>query len=509
MSTRITDYGKTEETVAPKSFPVIGIVGTMPLQLGWASPVISQSDDPDAPFAILHQRPLKWHPRAQFEAFEQEGSLTSLPQLEVKIDVPVIDEESFWIVYAKKTLLAQRLCGYAIGEEMISKSSVVLYSPPEYGTVAVVVFDNARLAEFRRAVSDELTVSLEQELARVYRGHIQSSTTNEELLELLLIGIDVEEHPENGANLIAMASSVIMKSDKRIQLATWLHAVCIKFRLSDRLEDWVDRVKSIEASWSVGSEAIERRELKFDSGLVESSGDGGWPTMAAYNYNVASWFLDPLGSAQLEDANRFEFLKVGQHSEGVVSRVEDVGAFVDLGKKVEGLVDISELSWKTIYDPREVVNDSDKIRVRVTKIDREQGIVHLSYRAAQDDLWARAERQITPDTICSGTVSRIMAFCVYVKLESGVEGILIWPEVPRRWIESVNAFFRVGQKFQVKVLSIDSQIRQIRLKLVNVQKMDEPKDKNHQTKADVDESLLKVSITNPTKAPSRRKSRKS
>ncbi|MCL6581314.1 MAG: bifunctional 4-hydroxy-3-methylbut-2-enyl diphosphate reductase/30S ribosomal protein S1, partial [Firmicutes bacterium] len=116
-------------------------------------------------------------------------------------------------------------------------------------------------------------------------------------------------------------------------------------------------------------------------------------------------------------------LREGETRTGEVKRVTDYGAFVDIGG-VDGLLHVSEMSWKRIADPREVVKEGDKIEVRVLKVDRERGRISLGLRQAQDDPWAKVAERFPVGSVVRGRVVSVADFGAFVELAEGVEGLV-------------------------------------------------------------------------------------
>ncbi len=205
---------------------------------------------------------------------------------------------------------------------------------------------------------------------------------------------------------------------------------------------------------------------------------------------------------QEKRAERLASLEVGQPAEGIVRKVMDFGAFVDIGG-LDGLIHISQLSWDKIKHPSEVVQEGDKIQVRIEKIDPATGKIGLSYRSLQENPWDTVEAQFAPGTVVKGTVSRIANFGAFVKIATGVEGLIHVSELAHRRIASVASVVQEGQEVEVKVLSVDRESQRISLSLkANIAKPEpeasskptEPELKNHhdQSRSPNIEDLSKV-----------------
>jgi small subunit ribosomal protein S1 len=157
-------------------------------------------------------------------------------------------------------------------------------------------------------------------------------------------------------------------------------------------------------------------------------------------------------------------LAPGQLREGIVRSLKDFGAFVDLGG-VDGLVHISQLSWDRVKHPSEVVEVGQKIKVRVEKFDKDTGKVSLSYREVGANPWQNVESKYPIGARAKGTVSRLMDFGAFVKLEPGVEGLIHISELGHGRVFRARDVVGEGQEVEVKVLSVDPESQRISLSL--------------------------------------------
>ena len=167
-----------------------------------------------------------------------------------------------------------------------------------------------------------------------------------------------------------------------------------------------------------------------------------------------------------EEARRrfLDELQPGQVREGVVRSIQDFGVFVDLGG-VDGLIHISQLSWERVNHPREVLQEGQKVKVKVEKINRETGKIGLSYRDLLEHPWAHVEERFPPGAIVKGPVSRIAKFGAFVKLAPGIEGLVHISELAHHRVNRVTDVVSEGQEVEVKVLSVDAQAQRIALSL--------------------------------------------
>ncbi|MEX2186845.1 MAG: S1 RNA-binding domain-containing protein [Pirellulales bacterium] len=157
-------------------------------------------------------------------------------------------------------------------------------------------------------------------------------------------------------------------------------------------------------------------------------------------------------------------LEVGQTREGIVRRITDFGAFVDIGG-VDGLIHISQMSWDRVKHPSEVLADGQKVKVRVEKIDQATGKIGLSYRDTFENPWNKAAEKYPASSIVKGTVSRIMDFGAFVKLEPGIEGLVHISELSYKRVFRTGDVVQEGQEIEVKVLSMDAEAQRISLSM--------------------------------------------
>jgi small subunit ribosomal protein S1 len=170
---------------------------------------------------------------------------------------------------------------------------------------------------------------------------------------------------------------------------------------------------------------------------------------------------------QTQSEVRSEFLnqlQKGTVRKGVVSSIVNFGAFVDLGG-VDGLVHVSELSWKHIDHPSEVVQVGDEVTVEVLDVDMDRERVSLSLKATQEDPWRHFARTHAIGQIVPGKVTKLVPFGAFVRVEEGIEGLVHISELAERHVEVPDQVVAVGDDAMVKVIDIDLERRRISLSL--------------------------------------------
>ena len=147
-----------------------------------------------------------------------------------------------------------------------------------------------------------------------------------------------------------------------------------------------------------------------------------------------------------------------------MSSIVNFGAFVDLGG-VDGLVHVSELSWKHIDHPSEVVQVGDEVTVEVLDVDMDRERVSLSLKATQEDPWRHFARTHAIGQIVPGKVTKLVPFGAFVRVEEGIEGLVHISELAERHVEVPDQVVAVGDDAMVKVIDIDLERRRISLSL--------------------------------------------
>jgi 4-hydroxy-3-methylbut-2-enyl diphosphate reductase len=157
-------------------------------------------------------------------------------------------------------------------------------------------------------------------------------------------------------------------------------------------------------------------------------------------------------------------LQEGQVRPGVVRRLTDYGAFIDIGG-IDGLLHISEMSWSRIKHPSEVLKVGDDIQVQVLKLNPDQGRISLGMRQILPDPWEQIKGKYHPGDIVSATVTRFVHFGVFVQLEEGVEGIIPNSELANRRVARPEDVLSIGDEVELRVLDVRPEERRMTLSL--------------------------------------------
>lgn len=147
---------------------------------------------------------------------------------------------------------------------------------------------------------------------------------------------------------------------------------------------------------------------------------------------------------------------------GIVRNLVDYGAFVDLGG-VDGLIHISELDWKHLDHPSDVLDVGDEVEVKILSVDRERGRIELSRKRLLPDPWPTVVEELEVDQVLEGRVTNVVDFGAFVDIGQGVEGLVHTSEMP----DGKATCAELGRQvpIRVRVLNIDSERRRLALSL--------------------------------------------
>jgi predicted RNA-binding protein with RPS1 domain len=176
-------------------------------------------------------------------------------------------------------------------------------------------------------------------------------------------------------------------------------------------------------------------------------------------------------------------LQPGQIRDGVVRKLMDFGAFVDLGG-VDGLLHISQLAWGRVKHPSDVLHEGQQLKVRVDRVDPETGKISLAYRDLMDSPWATVEQKYPPNTVTRGTVTKLMDFGAFVELEPGIEGLVHISELSHKRVFRCSDVVKEGEQVEVMVRSIDTTAKRISLSMKELSAPPEPVKKEDEEPAE-------------------------
>ena len=163
-------------------------------------------------------------------------------------------------------------------------------------------------------------------------------------------------------------------------------------------------------------------------------------------------------------AEAWSKLAEGEVVKGIVRRLTDFGAFVDLGG-VDGLIHVTDLSWAHVKHPSEVVSPDQEVEVKILSLDKERERIQLGLKQLQPKPWDTAPEKYPEGAIVTGKVVRITTFGAFVELEPGIDGLVHISQCAPTRINKVEDAVNVGDEVTVKVLSIDPAAKRISLSI--------------------------------------------
>ena len=170
---------------------------------------------------------------------------------------------------------------------------------------------------------------------------------------------------------------------------------------------------------------------------------------------------------ETQKEQRDEFLanlKVGEARRGVVSSIVNFGAFVDIGG-MDGLIHVSELSWKHVDHPSSVVTVGDEVEVKVIDVDLDRERIALSLKATQQDPWNEFASSHRVGELVYGRVTKLVPFGSFVQVGEGIEGLVHISEMAAHHVESPEQVVTPGEELWVKIIDLDLQRRRISLSI--------------------------------------------
>jgi small subunit ribosomal protein S1 len=209
---------------------------------------------------------------------------------------------------------------------------------------------------------------------------------------------------------------------------------------------WTDRINDLHGKFKVGQE-IEVLVVSLDKENRRMS-------LSVKQLEKNPW-------EQVE-----EQFKVGQQVKGTISNITDFGIFVQLLPGIDGLVHISDLSWTEHIDhPSDIYKKGDTVEAVVLAVDKNNKKISLGVKQLQQDPWDTIEKEYPINSTIEGVVSKITNFGAFVKLPSGIEGLVHISELANHNVNKVEDVLKVGQKEQFRVINVNKEERRLGLSL--------------------------------------------
>ena len=160
----------------------------------------------------------------------------------------------------------------------------------------------------------------------------------------------------------------------------------------------------------------------------------------------------------------WEALEIGEVVEGVVRRITNFGAFVEVGG-VDGLLHSSEMSWNKVNSPSKLFKVGETIKVKVLELDKENNKLALSVKALSEDPWNNIADKYPVGNVVVGKVVRFAPFGAFVQLEDGVDGLVHISQISRDRVEKVDDVLKIGENIKAVITQVDSESKKIGLSI--------------------------------------------
>lgn len=191
----------------------------------------------------------------------------------------------------------------------------------------------------------------------------------------------------------------------------------------------------------------------------------------------------------------FAKLQPGTKVKGVVRRLTDFGAFVDIGDGVEGLLHVSEMAYSRVNHPSDVVSEGDEITVMVLGVDKERERISLGLKQTVPDPWTTVDQRYAVGQKVTGEVTRVVDFGAFVKLEDGIEGLVHISELSHKHVAKAEDVVKPGDQVDVKVISVDPEARRIGLSIKELEPKPQPQPKPKQAQPNFVEGTDREELT--------------
>ncbi|NMB45531.1 MAG: bifunctional 4-hydroxy-3-methylbut-2-enyl diphosphate reductase/30S ribosomal protein S1 [Firmicutes bacterium] len=171
----------------------------------------------------------------------------------------------------------------------------------------------------------------------------------------------------------------------------------------------------------------------------------------------------------------FNTYEPGDIVDGIVRRLTDFGAFVDIGSGVEGLLHVSEMAYSRVGHPSDILSEGQETKVMILNLDKETERISLGLKQTLPDPWDDVGSKYHEGDIVEGEVTRTVDFGAFVKLEDGVEGLVHISQLADRHVANTEEVVTSGELVKVKIISIDEEARRIGLSIKEAQREAKPK----------------------------------
>ena len=192
---------------------------------------------------------------------------------------------------------------------------------------------------------------------------------------------------------------------------------------------------------------------------------------------------------EIEKAELLDSIKSGNIYLGRVTKLTNYGAFVDIGG-VDGLVHVSEMSWRRVKHPSEILSENDEVEVEVLSFDREKEKISLKLTKVEENPWNTIENYYEENDIVEVQITRLADFGAFAKLENGIEGLIHVSKISEERVDKPSDKLSVGDKVEVLILEIDKKNQKMSLSIKDVEEVVDVPEEVYEEKKDSQSSVM-------------------
>ncbi|MBO4408416.1 MAG: bifunctional 4-hydroxy-3-methylbut-2-enyl diphosphate reductase/30S ribosomal protein S1 [Clostridiales bacterium] len=236
---------------------------------------------------------------------------------------------------------------------------------------------------------------------------------------------------------------------------------------------------------------IHRTQIKF--GTVENLDEyiGQTLTVRITKFDTEKHRLRISGSHRIMESEErqakanevWDNIEVGKKYKGIVRSLPDFGAFIDIGG-VDGLAHITELSWKRIRKPSEVLSIGQEVEVYVKDFDKETKKISLGYKKEEDDPFFNVESELPVGTVINGTVVRLTDFGAFINIVPDLDALCHVSQISSKRLNKPSDVLKVGDQVTAEVIGIDTEKKRISVSIKKVAPIDPPEDEEYEDAVD-------------------------
>ncbi len=166
-------------------------------------------------------------------------------------------------------------------------------------------------------------------------------------------------------------------------------------------------------------------------------------------------------------------INVGDKLKGIVKRVNEYGAFVDIGG-VEGLLHVSQMTWKRNVNPNDFVKEGQEIEVEIMEYDRENNKIALRSKKQEDNPWNKVGTEIKEGDIFEVKIEKMLPFGVFVEIVDGIDGFIHISQIANKRIGNPSEVLKINQVVKAKIVKIDNDTKKIELTIKGIEEEQQP-----------------------------------